>query len=149
MAIIRWNPWNLRQMLDEDWDIPTIPGVSRLVGQGLNLYETDNAVVAEAAMPGIPDDRVDVTIDDGVVRVTGSYEEKSEDKGKRHYFMSSMAQSYNYSFRLPEGVKADKEPVCVLDEGVLKLRFEKAEKTPPKRIKVERAKKIEVTPKEK
>ncbi|MBI2019032.1 Hsp20/alpha crystallin family protein [Candidatus Daviesbacteria bacterium] len=140
--LIRWNPWNLRQILDKDWDIPTIPGISRLAGQGLNLYETDDAIVAEAAMPGIPDDRVDVTIDDGVVRVTGSYEEKAEDKDKRHYFMSSMASSYNYSFRLPEGVRTDKEPVCELDEGVLKLSFEKAEKTPPKRIKVGKAKKM-------
>ncbi len=144
MAVIRWNPWNLRQMLEEDWDMPTVPGISHLAGQGLNLYETDDAIVAEAALPGIPDDRIDVTIDDGVVRITGSYEEKAEDKGKRRYFMSSMASSYNYSFRLPEGAVSGKEPVAELDDGVLRLRFEKAERTPPKKIKVGKAKKVEV-----
>lgn len=148
MAIIRWNPWNLRQILDEDWDIPTIPGISRLAGQGLNLYETDDGVIAEAAMPGIPEDRVDVTIDDGIVRITGSYEESQKDKGKRRYFMSSMASSYNYSFRLPEGVVADKDPICELDEGILRLKFEKAEKIPPKKIKIAKPKRIEVKTKE-
>lgn len=149
MAIIRWNPWNLRQVFEEDWDIPTLPGISRLAGHGLNLYETNDAVVAEAAMPGIPEDKIDVTIDDNVVRIAGSYEEKAEDKGKRRYFMSGMAASYNYAFRLPEGVVSAKEPVVELDEGVLRLRFEKAEKTPPKKIKVTRPKKTEAGAKEK
>ena len=137
MALIRWNPWSINRFLDEDWDMPTIPGLSRLAGQGLNLYETDDAIVAEAAMPGIPEDKIDVTVDDGVVRITGSYEEKEEDKGKRRYFMSSMASSYNYSFSLPEGAVSGKEPVAELDNGILRLRFEKKEKIPPKKIKVE------------
>lgn len=58
-------------MLEDDWDLPTIPGLSRMMGQGLNLYETEDAIVAEAAVPGIVEDKLDVSIDDGVVRITG------------------------------------------------------------------------------
>src|SRR5579871_1030025 len=119
MAIIRWNPWNLDRMFDDDWEMPTIPGISRLMGQGLNLYETEDAVIAEAAVQGIPEDKIDVTFEDGVVRVTGASQVKDEDKGKRRYFMTSMATSVNYSFRVPQGVVADEEPTAELDNGVL------------------------------
>src|SRR5574338_397348 len=99
MAIIRWNPWSLDDLTAGDWDVPTIPGLSRLAGQGLNLYETDNAIIAEAALPGVPEDKIDITYNDGIVRVVGSMEEKSGD-GRRNY-MSTLSSSYNYSFRLP------------------------------------------------
>jgi HSP20 family protein len=148
MAIIRWNPWNLQSMLDDDWDIPTLPGISRMIGQGLNLYETEEAIVAEAALPGISGDKVDVSIDEGIVRVTATSEDRQEEKGKRRYFMSSMASSYNYSFRLPQGVVNDEEPKAELEDGVLRLTFKKIQKAEPKKIRVSSksgAKKVEPT----
>lgn len=136
MAIIRWNPWNLQSMLEDDWEMPTIPGLSRLAGQGLNLYETEESIVAEAAVPGVAEDKIDVSIDKNVVRVTAIAEEKKEEKDKRRYFMTSMSQSYNYSFRLPDGVISDEEPAAELENGVLKLTFKKVQKAEPKKIKV-------------
>lgn len=136
MAIIRWNPWNIDRFFEDDWEMPTIPGISHLMGQGLNIYETEDAIVAEAAVPGIPEDKIDVTFENGIVRVTGSSEEKQEEKGKRRYFMSSMASSVNYSFRVPQGVVADEEPKAELEDGVLKLTFKKVKKVVPKKIKV-------------
>lgn len=135
MAIIRWNPWSIDRFLDEDWDIPTIPGIARLAGQGLNLYETEDAIIAEAALPGIPEDKIDLTIDDGIVRIFGTKEEKEDGRKK---YMSTLSASYNYSFRLPQGIAADQEPVCELSEGVLSMRFPKMKKTAPKRLKVTR-----------
>lgn len=145
MALIRWNPWRLSSLLDEDWDFPTLPGISRL-GQGLNLYETEDAVVAEAALPGIPEDKIDVTVDDGVVRISAIQEDKQEDNTSQRYFMRSISNSYNYAFRIPEGLVQNREPQCELEDGVLKMKFQKVEKTPPKKIAVSKkgsAKKIE------
>lgn len=136
MAIIRWNPWNLQDVFENDWDLPTIPGLSRLIGQGLNIYETEDEVVAEAAVPGIPEDNIDVTVEEGVVRISGSVEDKKEEKGKRKYYMTNMNRSFNYLFRLPAGMVAEGEPACELQDGVLSLHFAKAKKAPPKKIKV-------------
>lgn len=136
MAIIRWNPWNIDRFFEDDFDMPTIPGVSRLMGQGLNIYETESAVVAEAALPGIQEDKVDVTFEDGVVRVSASMEDNKEEKDKRRYFMSSMSTSFNYSFKVPTGIVQGKEPEAELEDGVLKLTFKKIEKKEPKKIKV-------------
>jgi HSP20 family protein len=135
MAIIRWNPWNISSLLEDDWSLPTIPGLSRL-GQGLNIYETEDALVAETAVPGIPEDKLEITVEDGIVRITGSNQQTQEDKSDRRYFMSSMASSFNYSFRLPEGVLADEEPTAEVENGVLTLVFKKMEKLPPKKVKV-------------
>lgn len=135
MAVIRWNPWNISSMLDEGLEFPTIPGISKL-SSGLNLYETEDSVVAEAAIPGLSEDQIDVTINDGVVRITGMAEDVKEDKTKRRYFMSSIATSFNYSFRLPEGVVEDEEPAAELHKGVLSLKFMKIPKKPAKKVKV-------------
>lgn len=136
MAIIRWNPWNLQSMLEDDWDLPTFPGLSRLAGQGLNLYETEDSIVAEAAVPGVPEDKIDVSFDNGVVRISASSQDQKEEKSKRRYFMTSMTQAFNYSFRLPEGVVADEEPAAELENGVVHLIFKKVKKAEPKKIKV-------------
>lgn len=136
MAIIRWNPWNLERMFDDDFEFPTIPGISKFMSQGLNLYETEDSLVAEASVPGLTEDKIDVTFDEGIVRITGTVEEKEEEKNKKRYYMSSMATSYNYSFRIPEGIVKDEDPTAELEHGVLKLTFKKAEKKEPKRISV-------------
>ncbi len=143
MPTIRWNPWNIDRFFADDWDLPTIPGISRLVGQGLNLYETDDAIVAEAAVPGVAEDGIDVSVEDNVVRVNASAEEGKEDKTNRRYFMSSMNTSYNYAFRLPQGIVADQEPICELNEGVLTMTFKKIQKTPPKRLKITKKQKAQ------
>ncbi len=136
MALIRWNPWSLDRMFDDDFEMPTFPGLSRLAGQGLNIYETEDSVVAEAALPGIPEDKIDVSVDKGVVRISGSTSQNEEDKTGRRYFMSSMSESFNYAFRLPEGLLESGEPEAEVDNGVLRLIFKKAEKVPPKKISV-------------
>ncbi len=136
MAIIRWNPWNIDRVFDDDFDFPTIPGISRLMGQGLNLYETQDSLIAETAVPGLTESDIDVTFENGVVRVSGNKEEKQEEKDKKRYFMSSMSNSFNYTFRIPEGVVKDSEPEAELEDGVLRLSFKKIEKKEPRKIKV-------------
>lgn len=136
MAIIRWNPWNIDRVFDDDFDLPTIPGISRFMSQGLNLYETQDALIAETAVPGLTESDIDVTFENGIVRVSGNKEEKQEEKDKRRYFMSSMTTSFNYTFRIPEGVVKDSEPQAELEDGILRLSFKKIEKKEPKKIKV-------------
>ena len=79
MAIIRWNPWNLDRMLDDDFEFPTIPGISKFMSQGLNLYETNDAIVAEAAIPGISEDKIDFI---SLTDMTSSFKEGSGLIGK-------------------------------------------------------------------
>lgn len=136
MAVIRWNPWNIANFFDEEgWDMPTIPGLSRL-GQGLNLYETKDAFVAEAALPGVSSDRIDVTVEDGLVRITGGQEQKKEQQDAARYLMNELSYAYNYAFRLPKNVDQNTEPSASFDNGMVQLTFQKIQKAEPKRIAI-------------
>lgn len=130
MQIIRINPF---RFLEEDFDFFPMRTKG---GEALNIYETNESVIVEAALPGVPEDRIDVTINDGIVRISGSYEESQEDRGKKRYFVSSLSGSFNYSFRLPLIVQAKKEPEVEFENGILKMIFPKEVKEPPKKIKI-------------
>ena len=125
MAIIRWNPWRSTYFLDDDWDI--IPGVDMLPGsgQGLNIFETKNEVVAKVAMPGVPAEKIDITVREGVVHIHGSVEETQIDKSAKRSFMSSMDKIYNYAFRIPWDMVETTEPDLDMEDGVLVMTFPK------------------------
>ncbi len=139
MARIMLKPFRLPSIWDDDFDLDRWFDFGSRHGQGLNIYETENSVVAEANLPGIPEDKIDVTVEDGIVRVNGQIEEKEEEKSKRRYFVATKAANYSYSFRLPDGVK--EEPKAEFDNGLLTLTFAKQAVSKPKAIKVKVQKK--------
>ena len=84
---------------------------------------------------GIPEENIDVSVEEGVVRISGSSQVAKEDKGMRSYFMNAISSSYDYSFQLPSGLE-DGEPKAELRRGILTLRFKKTRKEAPKKVKV-------------
>ena len=71
-------------------------------------------------LPGVAEKDVAVTVDDGVVTVTGEKSASREEKGETWYFSERQYGSFSRSFRLPPdadagAVKAD------LRDGVLTL----------------------------
>ena len=77
MAIVRWEPLRLGPMwhrwprlFDEDWDWP------EEIGRGLNVYETKDEVVVEAAVPGVPADKIEVEVEGDLITIRGQVEEK-------------------------------------------------------------------------
>lgn len=133
MALVRWNPWNIDNFL-EDFNLPT--NIMRGGGQGLDLYETEDEFVAEAALPGIPEDNIDVTVHGHTVHISGQNTQKDQEKGKRRNYMTSLNTAYNYTFQLPEGIVSDQEPKCELNDGVLTMEFPLEQEKAAKKIKV-------------
>lgn len=137
MSMIKWNPMSISSFFDEDFDFPSMS--NRNLSTGLNIYETDKEVVAEMAMPGVMEDKIDISVDGRVVNVSANVEEKKEEKDKKRYFVSSMTSRFNYSFRLPEGVATD-DPDASLSDGVLSVKFSKRIQNNPKKIVVSKKK---------
>ena len=77
MSISRWNPTSISSFFDDEFDFPAFTS-SRNISTGLNMYETDSEVVAEMAMPGVSEDKVDISIDGRMVNVSSHIEEKKE-----------------------------------------------------------------------
>lgn len=104
--------------------------------QNLDVYETDNEVVVKAAVPGIPADKVEVTFEDGVLRVSGRVEEKEEEKQKRQVVhVEHRARMFDYTATLPRAIDAAKIAAEV-EDGVVTITAPIAEASKPKRIAV-------------
>ncbi len=85
-----------------------------------DLYEQEGKYVLEADLPGFDKDNISITLDQGVLTISGRQEEKREEKGERYFFQERTTGSFSRSIRLPAEV--DPEAVeASLDQGVLKL----------------------------
>ena len=101
----------------------------------LDLFETREAVVAKVALPGPKPRDLDVTIDDGLVRITGSVDEAEKtDAGYVH--MELTHGSFGRSFWLPTAVNVEAATASFKD-GLLTLTLPKAEEVTAKRVNIE------------
>lgn len=137
MPIIRFNPFTpfvsdrFFSALDEEENWPQLK-----VTEGLDVFETDSEVVVKAAVPGIPSDKVDVTFEDGVLRISARSEETKEEKEKKKVVYRQQRASYfDYTTTLPRAVEGDKIEAEVKD-GVVTIKAPIAPAAKPKKIAV-------------
>ncbi len=142
MAIIRWTPttprwlWQWPNLLEEGEDWPELT-----VTEGLDVYETENEVVAKAAVPGVPADKIEVTFENGVLRIRGKVEETEEEKKrKKVVYRAQRLAAFDYTTTLPRAIDAGKLQ-AELEDGVLTVRAPIAAAAKPKKIAV-KAKKV-------
>lgn len=137
MAIVKFNPFTpwptdrFFSLLEEDNSWPQIK-----VTDGLDVFETETDVIVKAAVPGIPADKVDVTFEDGVLRIKAQTEENEEEKKKRKVVYRQQRMSYfDYTATLPRAVDGSKITAEVKD-GVIIIKAPIAEAAKPKKITV-------------
>lgn len=137
MPIVKFNPFSpwvndrFFSILDDEENWPQIR-----VTDGLDVYETDNEVVVKAAVPGIPADKVDVTFEDGVLRIRAEVSEDKEEKEKRKVVYRQQKMSvFDYTTTLPRAVEGDKITADVAD-GVVTIKAPIAPAAKPKKITV-------------
>ncbi|MBW4984604.1 Hsp20/alpha crystallin family protein [Mameliella sp. CS4] len=80
----------------------------------------DAAYRIRIELPGVAEDVIDLTVDQGVLTVSGEKSETREDKGDTWYFSEREFGSFRRSFRLPGDADADKAEAHVLN-GVLEI----------------------------
>lgn len=100
----------------------------------------DDAYRISVELPGVSEEDIHLSVEGGVVTVSGEKTETREEKGETWYFSERQYGSFKRSFRLPEDADADKAEAHVKN-GVLEVsvprRKENAAKS--KRIKVKKA----------
>jgi HSP20 family protein len=137
MAIIRWEPtfprwfWRWPSLWEEEEEWPELT-----VTEGLDVYETENEVVVKAAVPGVPADKVEVTFEDGVLRIRGKVEETEEEKKrKKVVYRAQRMAAFDYTTTLPRAVDSEKIQAEVKD-GVVTVKAPIAAQAKPKKITV-------------
>ncbi|HOD01233.1 MAG TPA: Hsp20/alpha crystallin family protein [bacterium] len=136
MAIVKWNRWGVPAVFDEDnwlsqwFDTGT--------STGLDVYETNDAIVVEAQVPGIKEENIEINIDGNVLTINATQKETEEQKDKKKTVYKSTRQtSFSYSTNLPRIVDPSKAEAEV-EQGVLKITIPKSEEDKPKKIEVKK-----------
>lgn len=101
----------------------------------LDVYQDKDNVVAELALPGIDPSKVDVVIENDVLTVSGSTENKQEVKREDYYRKEVRTGSFSRSVVLPMAVKGN-DAQAHYDKGVLTITMPKEESVKPKKVMV-------------
>ena len=136
MAIVRWNPLFSRSLSQwpDLWDDDWMTSLSSQMNSNLDVYETDNEVVVRANVAGVREKDVDITFEKGVLWIKAERSDEQEDQKKKHFSKSSW--SYSYKVAVPGMIDMNTEPNVDLEDGMLVIRFRKAEASKPKKLSV-------------
>ncbi len=132
-GLMRWSPrfqmGNFERFFDDEWnnEADFLPAID--VRQ-----EKDNVLV-EALLPGIDPDKIDITIENDVLTISGKTEEKEEVKHEDYYRKEIREGSFLRSVILPMSVKADQAEASY-DKGIMLIKLPKAEVDKPKKIAI-------------
>lgn len=121
--LTEWRPMTeLRHRIDQIFrDIGDGEGLTRGWTPSVDVVRNDESIVLRVDLPGIKSDEVKISVQEGVLTVSGEHEEKSEEK-KEHFLRRERRYgSFSRSMSLPRGVKAD-EIEATTDDGVLEVR---------------------------
>jgi HSP20 family protein len=80
-------------------------------------------------LPGVAEKDVHVTVDDGVVTVSGEKKTEREEQGESWYFSERQFGSFSRSFRLPPDAEEQKVE-AKLKDGVLTVSVPKRAESP-------------------
>jgi HSP20 family protein len=101
----------------------------------IDIRSTPDALIVEAALPGIEPDDVDITVEGGALTIAGEYRVE-HDEGEGDYLVQELRRgSFSRTVTLPDGLEPDKA-TATFEHGVLTLRIPKAEEIKPRQIKI-------------
>lgn len=102
----------------------------------LDVKERANEFVIEAEMPGVQKDGIEITLEDGVLTLSGETESRKEQKeGEQVVRCERRYGKYVRSLRLGKGID-EKNVRANYKDGVLEITLPKSEEVKPKKISV-------------
>jgi HSP20 family protein len=125
----------MEKIMDDDF-LGFFPAVRRFVAPAMDVYETEKELVVELQTPNIDPSKINVCVEDGVLKIEGGVENVKEKEGRNYYKKEIRSGQFARSLILPVGVKED-EVKAKYENGMLKITMPKSEIKKPKKIEVE------------
>ena len=100
----------------------------------VDIREDADHIYVDAEMPGFKKDEIEVTLENGVLTISASREQKKVDDRTAHLTERRFSR-ISRSFTLPNTVDESKVEAR-LEDGVLHLTLNKREEVKPRRIEV-------------
>ena len=101
----------------------------------VDVMETDEEFQIRAELPGVEKKDVKLSVENGVLLISGHREQEKEEKGKRYHRIERAYGNFARSFTVPEAVDSEKV-TADFKNGLLTVRLPKSEKARPKSIEV-------------
>lgn len=111
---------------------PTRPG--KVFLPAVDIYETEDAIVVLADMPGVPPEKVNIDLKDSQLTISG---EIAEPFGPNEQIIVQEYETGNFLREFTLGQLVDQNRIeATMKDGVLRLVLPKVEKAKPKKIAV-------------
>lgn len=102
-----------------------------------DVSETDDAFLVWIDLPGIKPEDIDVTFEDGMLKVSGERHTQQENEAGQYHRIERTYGRFFRSFRFGDNIDPDRISANWSD-GVLTVRIQKQEASRPRRIEVGR-----------
>jgi HSP20 family protein len=135
-TLTRWDPFAemsaMRTMMDRlfDQSLGRFPALARngedlgAATLGLDVYETGDELVVKAAVPGVDPKDVEISVDDDILSIKGSFEQRDEVNDEGWLRRELRYGNFQRQLRLPPTVDAEKAQAH-FEHGVMKLTLPK------------------------
>ena len=129
----------MEQLLNESWVSPRsfFGSWNGTASMPLDMYETNEAYVVTAFMPGVPSDTLHIQVQQNILSIHGEVSVEQPNDA-RYLIQERGSGTFERSIRLPTLVEANKI-AATLTDGVLTITLPKAESVKPHRISVKAA----------
>jgi len=146
MAIVRWEPFRDLLTTQREFDRLFKEAFSPMSGETevstrswappVDIYETEDAIVLKAELPGIDPQDVEVRVEDNTLYLKGERKYEKEVNEQNYHRIERSYGSFARSFSLPNSISAEKVKAEYKD-GLLTLTMPKREEAKPKTIKID------------
>lgn len=126
--------WEMDRLLRDFFDSGSTENY-RPSAPAADLYETEDAYVAEMELPGFERENINVTLEQGVLTVTGNRSGEREESEGEYHLRERRTGRFQRSFRMPESVNVD-DVEAHFSNGILEVRMPKAAEARSRKIEV-------------
>lgn len=143
-TLMRWDPTSEFQHLRTAMDRLFDQSVGRAVVRddeletysiGLDVKENGDSYVVSAAIPGVDPKDVEINVNDDVLTISGSFEQKTESEEEHYIRRELRSGSFHRSLRLPPTVDAENAQ-AQFEHGMLELRLPKRPESRSRSFKI-------------
>lgn len=107
MPIVRWEPFGVAQRFLEGLAIP-VPFMNLSADLAVDVYEKGDAVVAKMNIPGIDPEKIHISIEGNMLRVSGAHEEEKEEINAHYYYKEIKKGLSERIISLPHSVQKER-----------------------------------------
>jgi len=107
-------------------DSPSLP---------LDIHATPEALVVEAALPGVKPEQVEITITGDLLTISGATEASRDEEREGYAYREIRRGDVTRTVTLPRDLRTD-QAVASFEDGILRLSIPRAEQARPHRIEL-------------